>query len=218
MIEIIPNWHPIFVHFTVGLLLTSVVIHAAAKVSVNESLKQTLTQVANWNLWIGTGMTIATVAAGIYAFNTVTHDTPSHEIMVEHRNLALGSFVTFMAIAIWSYLRARKRSPLHWPLVIAVAAAGLLLISTAWHGGELVYRHGLGVMALPNKANHVHAGEAHDGHVHEDTVADEHGDNHEHSHAADAPTELNQGETPPTHDAQHEHTPGTEHDSTGHEH
>lgn len=41
-------------------------------------------------------------------------------------------------------------------------AAGVLLASTAWHGGELVYRHGLGVMSLPQPE-----GEGHD-HEHTD--------------------------------------------------
>lgn len=221
MIEIIPNWHPIFVHFTLGLLLTTAVIHVVAMFAGDGPLKQTLTHVANWNLWIGAGVTLATVAAGIYAFNTVTHDTPSHEVMLEHRNLALGSFVAFSAIAVWSFLRANKQRPLQWPLVIAVGAASTLLVSTAWHGGELVYRHGLGVMSLPNPANHVHSGQAHEhdheGHTHEEATAHDHNDGHSNDeHGAVGHSDMNQTE-PVTQEAQHEHADG-EHEPAAHDH
>ena len=33
--------------------------------------------------------------------------------------------------------------------ILLIALLGLLM-TTAWYGGELVYRHGIGVMSLPN--------------------------------------------------------------------
>jgi uncharacterized membrane protein len=46
MIEIIPNWHPLLVHFTVGLLSTSVLFYlASAVLSHTNSWKQ---QWLNW--------------------------------------------------------------------------------------------------------------------------------------------------------------------------
>jgi uncharacterized membrane protein len=180
MMEIIPNWHPIFVHFSVGLLLTSALFHMAAMFARNEPLKQTLSQVANWNLWVGTVLTVATVAAGWVAFNSVNHDTPSHLAMIEHRNWAMVTFAIFLGICLWSGFRAKKHLPLQWPLVIAVCGAGIMLMSTAWHGGELVYRHGLGVMSLPNPDEHAHEeGAAHDHGANE--AATEKSENHQHS-------------------------------------
>lgn len=49
------------------------------------------------------------------------------------------------------------------------AAAGLLL-STAWHGGELVYRYGLGVMSMPKSHGEGHAHEHGPGMGHTDTL------------------------------------------------
>ncbi len=43
--------------------------------------------------------------------------------------------------------------------------AQLFLFSTAWRGGELVYRHGLGVLSLPQTEGEGHShshGEEHD--------------------------------------------------------
>jgi len=185
MIEIIPNWHPIFVHFSVGLLVVSALFHVAVMLASNESSKQALTHVANWNLWLGTLITVATVAAGWIAFNSVDHDTPSHLAMIEHRNWAMATFASYVAVGLWSLLRAKKHKPLQWPLVAAVCAAGLLLMSTAWHGGELVYRHGLGVMSLPNTDDHAHEeGAAHDHgeHPHEDLRSEQQEHSHGHDH------------------------------------
>ncbi len=61
--------------------------------------------------------------------------------------------------------------------------AGLISVSTlavtAWYGGELVYRHGLGVMALPKASDHTHA---------KGTPA--------HSHGKDAPAHSHDKNTP----------------------
>ena len=180
MIEIIPNWHPIFVHFTVGLLLTSALFHLAAMLASSAPLKQALTHAANWTLWVGAGITVATVTAGWIAFNSVNHDTPSHLAMIEHRNWAMVTFAAYVVVAIWSFLRTKHQASVHWPLIIAVGAAGILLLSTAWHGGELVYRYGLGVESLPNPDEHIHAEGAAHAHSHEDHV-------HEHDAGHDEP-------------------------------
>jgi hypothetical protein len=66
------------------------------------------------------------------------------------------TFAAFLAVGLWSVFRAKKNIPIQWSLAIAVCIAGGLLVSTAWHGGELVYRHGLGVMSLPNPDEHAH--------------------------------------------------------------
>jgi uncharacterized membrane protein len=46
-----------------------------------------------------------------------------------------------------------------WLFAGAVILAWALVASTAWHGAELVYRHGLGVIAVPA---HVESGEHED--------------------------------------------------------
>ena len=181
MFDIIPNWHPIFVHFSVGLLLTAALFHVAAMVAGNGPLKQTFTHVANWNLWVGVLITVATVAAGWQAFNSVNHDTPSHLAMIEHRNWAMLTFGIYLLVGMWSFSRAKKHQLMQWPLVIAVCAGGILLISTAWHGGELVYRHGLGVMSLPNPDEHAHGeGAAHDHNEHEHEQTSQESEKREH--------------------------------------
>ena len=217
MIEIIPNWHPIFVHFSVGLLLIAALFHIAVMLAGDGALKQAFIQVANWNLWAGTAISAVTVVAGWFAYNSVNHDTPSHLAMIEHRNLALVTFAVYLAVCLWSAMAAKKHAPIKWPLVIAVCVAGGLLVSTAWHGGELVYRHGLGVMSLPNPDAHVHGegGDHEHDHGHEDASQPQspghaHDDGHEHSHEHDATAASGSGDA--------EQSGAIQAESTGHSH
>lgn len=184
MIEIIPNWHPIFIHFTVALLIIAAIIHLLSRFLHNGELASQLTIVARWNLWIGMGFTLLTVATGWYAYNTVAHDAPSHSAMTEHRNWAMATLALFLGIAGWEYYLSRRGKDKGWLFTgLLVIAAGLLL-STAWHGGELVYRYGLGVMSMPKPegSGHTHAhGKGHGAMPvqREDTP---HEDEHIHSH------------------------------------
>lgn len=168
MPEIIPNWHPIFVHFSVALLSTAVVLHVISHFVIHAERAKQCALVARWNLWLGTGVTLLTVAAGWYAYNTVSHDTPSHAAMTVHRNWALATTAVFLVIVGWEFWLQKKQRVKSWLFsALLVIAAGLLL-STAWYGGELVYRYGLGVMSMPKS-------EA-EGHAHQDAAEAAHHD------------------------------------------
>lgn len=159
MLNVLPNWHPIFVHFTVALLILSSALHLLSHFVSDSGLKNQLVIVARWNLWIGIGFTLLTVAAGWYAFYTVDHDTPSHLAMTEHRNWAMAALAAFLGIAAWEFYLYRHRKGKSWLFTALLVLASGLLLSTAWHGGELVYRYGLGVMSMPKSEG---AGHGHD--------------------------------------------------------
>ncbi len=155
MIEIIPNWHPILVHFTVGLLSLSVVLYVLTRLPLPSSLCGEWRIVAEWLLWLGSVFALATAVTGWLAYNSVDHDDVSHAAMTTHRNWALPTAGVFVVLALWSAWRRVARRELSAPLInalflVALVSGGVLLGSTAWHGAELVYRHGLGVMSLPN--------------------------------------------------------------------
>jgi len=162
MLEIVPNWHPIFVHFTVALLTLAVVLSMVTPF-IRTALKEQWHTVSLWALWFGAGFTILTGLTGLYAYNTVAHDTPSHAAMTDHRNWAIVTISLFLVLAMWAVLRVRHKKVLGPVFVIGMVFAGGVLASTAWRGGEVVYRYGLGVMALPlTEEGHAHAeGEEH---------------------------------------------------------
>jgi len=221
MTEIIPNWHPVFVHFTVALLIVAAAIHLLSHFLPKGELANQLTIVARWNLWFGVGFTLLTVAAGWYAYNTVGHDAPSHAAMTEHRNWAMTTFALFLGIAGWEVYLSRRGKGKGWLFTgLLVIAAGLLL-STAWHGGELVYRYGLGVMSLPESEGAGHAHEHAVGHGHGGAPAQGEAALHDDGHA-NGHDDAASGK--PLHDAEHDSkTPvadsaGTLPKNTGHTH
>lgn len=155
MIEIIPNWHPVFVHFTVGLLFVSAVIFFIAILIRKEKLREHLLIVASWNLWLGTIITVGTVLTGLYAFNTIPHQFEAqHLAMLDHRKWALGTAAIFTVLSVWSFIATLySKAPFpRWAnavFVILLFTAAASLTATGYKGGELVYRHGLGVITQP---------------------------------------------------------------------
>lgn len=181
-IEIIPNIHPIFTHFTIGLFSISALFYLAGAVFKKENLLIT----ARWNLWIGAIITLGTVTAGLYAYNTVAHDGQSHAAMTDHRNWALITAVTFIILALWAAWKQRGAKTVSAFFVIAILLASGLLAVTGFKGGEVVYRHGIGVMRLPEEVHgngdHGHHQYGSEGEYHNMEETEGHDHNHdEHS-------------------------------------
>jgi len=85
----------------------------------------------------------------ILAYYSVLHDAPSHLAMTTHRNWAITTLIVILCITVWSYWQYRnKKTPTLLFLAGMVLTFGLLM-STAWHGSEVVYRYGIGVLSLP---------------------------------------------------------------------
>jgi uncharacterized membrane protein len=165
MIEIIPNWHPIFVHFTAALFGAAGGFYVLSYLaSFSRKMPNTLALefeiVARWCLWAAALITIATVGAGLYAYYTVKHDAVSHAAMTVHRNWALLTATAIYLIAGWSVWRYYQKIKLTLTFVVALLVVQGLLLTTAWHGAELVYRYGVGVMSLPQaeEVGHKHTG------------------------------------------------------------
>jgi uncharacterized membrane protein len=108
-------------------------------------------------------MVIATVLAGLYAYNTVRHDAPSHLAMTEHRNWAIPTASAMVLVVLWSLWRTYKHKAININFILVLCIVQGLLLSTAWRGAELVYRYGLGVISLPKPEdedrNHHHGTE-----------------------------------------------------------
>lgn len=185
-LEIIPNWHPMLVHFTVALFSVSALLYLAGFVLK----KPNLLLVARWNLWIGALATIATVWAGFDAYNSIAHDGPLHAAMTDHKNWALGTASIFGLIALWSAFKHRRSTTVSPIFVIIILAAAGMLGITGYKGGEVVYRHGGGVMRMPvisgdgGHGSHAHGGEAtsSDGHHGASSVTPEMDDHEGHPH------------------------------------
>jgi len=58
MLEIIPNWHPVLVHFTIGLFATATGLFCLGTVFIQKSWGETVLKAAHINLWIGAAITV----------------------------------------------------------------------------------------------------------------------------------------------------------------
>ncbi len=156
MIEIIPNWHPIFVHFTVALVTISGVFFILAKLIGDKKVGDELLASARWSLWAGGIFAIVTVAAGFFAYYSVGHDTLSHLKMTAHRNWALVTLVAALTCVGWSLIHYWRNTKPTLFFIVAMLAVLILVATTGWRGGELVYRYGIGVMSLPQSSEIEH--------------------------------------------------------------
>lgn len=144
MFEIIPGWHPIFVHIAVAVLTFSVFAHQVVLVLSEGRFQMELEVAARWSLWFGAVFAVFTGISGWYAYNTVGHEAPADPALIQHRNLELLEAVLFSILAFWSAWRLRRRHKPAKPVVnviflVAVTISGALLAITARHGSELVH-------------------------------------------------------------------------------
>ena len=162
LIEIIPNWHPIFVHFTVALFSTATVLFLLGAIASERKWAKPVITAASINLWLGALMTIATITTGLYAYNTVNHDAASHIAMTDHRNWALATAALFTLATLLSAKSINKPKLGVGFLMLLIVATSLLTV-TAFKGGELVYRYGLGVISIPGSSES-HSEDHNEGH------------------------------------------------------
>jgi len=127
-------------------------LYVAAWLTKSETWIARLISAAEVNLWVGTVMTVFTVALGALAYTTVPHDDAAHGPMLAHRAWGLTTFAIFTGLAlvsIWHRKLARYPSLLFaFAMLVGMAA----LTETGLRGGQLVFEHGLGVdRPLSNK-------------------------------------------------------------------
>ena len=192
MPEILPNLHPLMVHFPIALIAVSAVFHIAAIATRGKSCATHCAILAHTTLWLGALAALPTVLFGWLAFNSVNHDEAGHVAMLAHRTWALATLAVLVVLAGWDAWRSKVDAVPAWWFAGAVIGAWGMVATTAWHGGELVYRHGLGVLSLP---------------------AAESGQMHEHAHGAVMDAE----EHPPA-EAMHPDDDAHDHSHDGHAH
>lgn len=180
MIEIIPNLHPALVHFPIAFTTAALAFTGIGSIFKNWPYAEQCLITGRWMLWGAALFALITAMFGWIAFNSVEHDEVSHVAMILHRNWALGTLTALLMLTAWDAWRGPSAAAPSYGFLVALVGAWLLVTSTAWHGAELVYRHGIGVMALPNAEGPGHP------HQHGDMPmqgeAMPHDDVHAHSH------------------------------------
>lgn len=208
--DIIPNWHPFLVHFTLALPVTAAGLFLVAQLMRERPVAAHLTTAGRWALWLGAASAVLAVAAGFQAYYSVAHDVPSHAAMTVHLKWALAT-LALLAVAAFLAWRERARAVgASAVLGVAMALTVGALATTGYLGAENVYRYGLGVMSMPKAEgpghSHSHGAAATDG------AGSEHGSGGEHAAADAAKPEEHAGDdaasSKPDAGGGHAHDPG----------
>ena len=149
--------HPIAVHFPIALLTFGFVL---GWVSYFQKKSSWLQEATSWSLWVGTLFAWAAMGLGLLAEDMVPHVPPAWETLAEHETLGFWTVGLFTALSLWrlwmtgalprwisswapSAGRISGRAVLAF--LVAWGVAEGVLLSTAFHGGELVFHFGVGV-------------------------------------------------------------------------
>ncbi|MDZ4865104.1 MAG: DUF2231 domain-containing protein [Gemmatimonadota bacterium] len=160
-------WHPMVIHFPLVALLLAVTLDVVGAWTRSIRWRDAATLV--W--WVGLLGAAAAVTTGLIAYGKVEHSEPAHLAMTLHRNLALFTVALLVVAAVWRWRRPQSR---------LAAGAGILgalgLLTVGYLGGDLVFRHGLGIpSAALEQITHERGGEAHH---HGESEAEEHAREH----------------------------------------
>jgi uncharacterized membrane protein len=173
--ELIPNAHPIAVHFPIALTLIALLFSLGARVGSRHNLATQLATVGHWALWISGVTAIIAASLGWLAFNSVDHDDAGHAAMLIHRNWAIPTAIGLLFLAMWDVFKSRAHQVMSWFTLIVLSLLSGSVAITGWLGGEVVYRHGIGVLSLPEIAvgsgSHGHEHGGSDSHSHQHGVS-----------------------------------------------
>lgn len=194
-IAIIPNIHPVMVHFTVALMSISFILYAMGfifrRLRIEIKFIQELGIVARWCLWLTLFFSILTVAAGLQAYFTVPHDEEGHLAMGVHMKSAIVTFTLIVITSVFSIMQYRKRIAPNISLLALLTITKISVLITAYLGAEVVYRYGIGVIKAQTKemmgGHHHGSGSGHGGHNH---GAEEGTDDHNSSQSSQATNKI----------------------------
>lgn len=183
--ELIPNAHPLVVHFPIALTLIALLFSLAARLRAQHSAAIQLATVGHWSLWMAALSAVIAAMFGWLAYNSVNHDAAGHAAMLIHRNWAIPTAVGLVILATLDAWKSRANQLMSWPVLIVLFLLSASIAVTGWLGGEVVYRHGIGVLSLPEsekgmEGHHLDP-EATEGHEHHHGAAvEEPGAEHQH--------------------------------------
>lgn len=192
--SIIPNMHPAVVHFPVALTLISLLFGLGAHMLRKHSAVPLLAAAGHFTLWLAALSAVVAAILGWLAFNSgMNHDDAGHAAMLLHRKWAISTALGLVVLAGWDVWKNRLNQVMPFPTLALLFVLSGAIATTAWLGGEIVYRHGIGVLSLPSNEgaghSHQHNGakttepsdetttpDEHTGHQHDATQ----GESHEH--------------------------------------
>ncbi len=161
-----PNLHVFLIHFPIALLLTGTLIELFSFLGWRTSGFRIA---GRWMILLGALLAIPTAFAGLYAMSDVVRmqnvapldstwgqtlagspvvADPEGWAMLQRHAFLNGGIVALLGLVIVVWLSGSDewRRKVHLPLMVLVVLGIGATVVSAWYGGEMVYRRGVGVM------------------------------------------------------------------------
>lgn len=183
-LQIIPNFHPILVHFPIALTVIAFLLSIAAYARRSHPVSVQLAAAGHFTLWLAAIGAVTAMVFGWFAFNSVNHDDAGHAAMLLHRSWAVPTAIGLVLLASWDAWKYRVNELISVPMLFVLFLLSQAIAVTGWLGGEVVYRHSIGVLSIPSSEGTGH-GHHDDGaqttkHSHEETAQSEATVGHKH--------------------------------------
>jgi uncharacterized membrane protein len=141
-----PNFHPFLIHFPIALLTLSLAAECAALAFGNNEFSR----VGWWSQAAGTIALAGAAVTGVLAGDSVRIPVAAKPYLEMHQQIAFVAATVFAILLFWRIASRTRRPADHDALFLLVFAAGVIAMwAGAWYGGEMVYRFGTGVQAVP---------------------------------------------------------------------
>ena len=136
-------------------------------------------------MWLAASGAASAVLFGWLAYNSVNHDDAGHAAMLLHRAWAVPTAIGLILLASWDAWKHRVNELMSAPALTLLFILSGTIGVTGWLGGEVVYRHGIGVLSLPASEGAGHSNNHHgdvttaaQSHDSAETESDEHSEHH----------------------------------------
>jgi uncharacterized membrane protein len=140
-----PGWHPLVVHFPIALTLTAGLLLIAAKLVRNDVRAATLATIGTWNLCMGAIAALFALATGLAATLDLQVGAAAHASIAAHVKWAMFTTLVLLLTAVWRGAGAAQQSRPSGLFLVVLTVSCLALAVVGYHGGENVYRYGIGV-------------------------------------------------------------------------
>ncbi len=155
--ESIAAFHPKVVHFAIALLLTYVLIEILYLFFKKDYLNKSATLI----LFLGVLGAIASLITGNQAFHYAEYLFDNYDVKIplgiidEHEEYAKWTtfwFTGILVIRVFLNLKNRFRGVLQILVILLSLVGTYFIYETGEHGGELVYKHGVGTKLIEKEA------------------------------------------------------------------
>ena len=146
-LEALLNIHPLFVHFPIAITIMALVFEGASRINKDRFPLVISTAL----IYSGALAAAVTVVTGLNAADTLGHDSSGPDLVHTHRNFMLYYTAVIVVLAAANFIIAKKAGDQLAATWGKVFRPGLLIMATAILvvgadiGGQLVFKHGMGV-------------------------------------------------------------------------